>query len=217
MKNTSGFTMIELLMAIALMSILSSLALPMMVEFRNEARAAVVRENLLSMRGGIKAQIQQSMLRCNVSILDSWQTPGGTPFFEALGENMYHNDITYYSNDPQYKICDTNQVPENSRKGWSVQGNKASNLTVCWDEDTGFCGSIDNGPLGEHPTNPFVDQEGAKNTYEMLHITNDMIETLGDVCAVAVSFLVTSHWLYNIDTGEIFAGTDTPGVHECTF
>ncbi len=217
MKKQSGFTMIELLMAIALMSLMASLALPMMVDFRNEAKAAVLRENLKSLRMGIKSQIQQTMLRCGVDTLDSWQTPGGTPYYEALGQNLYYNDITHFSADPQYKICDTSEIPEDSRKGWSVSGSRASNLTVCWDDETGSCGVTDNGAVGEHPINPFVDLDGSKDSYEMLHITTDMIETLGSVCDVAVSFLTTSHWLYNIDTGEVFAGTDTPGVHECNF
>jgi len=217
MRKSSGFTMIELLMAIALMSLMASLALPTMVDFRNEGKASVVRENLKSLRMGIKSQIQQSILRCGVDTLDSWQTPGGTPFYEALGENMFYNDITYFNADPQYRICIPSQIPEDARKGWRVSGSRASNITVCWDVDTGSCGITDNGADGEHPVNPFVVRDGSKNSYEMLHITTDMIETLGSVCDVVLASPFTSHWLYNTDTGEIFAGTDTPGIHECEF
>jgi prepilin-type N-terminal cleavage/methylation domain-containing protein len=49
----SGFTLIEILMVITLVAVLSAVALPQFIDFRDDARSAVTRDRLNSFRSSI--------------------------------------------------------------------------------------------------------------------------------------------------------------------
>ncbi len=66
----AGFTMIELLMVIMIVSMLGATALPQFLDLRKEARIAAVQNYVSSVRAGIKNQKAQMILRCNAAIDD---------------------------------------------------------------------------------------------------------------------------------------------------
>lgn len=49
----SGFTLLEILMAVALVAIVSAVALPRFIDFRSDARGAVTTDRLNSLREGL--------------------------------------------------------------------------------------------------------------------------------------------------------------------
>jgi prepilin-type N-terminal cleavage/methylation domain-containing protein len=49
----SGFTLLEILMAVALVAIVSAVALPNFIDFRGDAKAAVTKDRMTSLRDGI--------------------------------------------------------------------------------------------------------------------------------------------------------------------
>lgn len=63
-----AFTMIELLMVIVLVGVLSSVALPQFLNFRNQGRKAAVQQALNTMRAGIANAKAQMRLRCNMPV-----------------------------------------------------------------------------------------------------------------------------------------------------
>lgn len=62
--NSKGFTLIEILMVLILISVLAAVAINAFVNFRKEAKDAALRSNLAALRAGITAQYAQMQLRC---------------------------------------------------------------------------------------------------------------------------------------------------------
>ncbi len=86
-------------MVIMIVAILGATALPQFLDFRQEARLSVVRQNLQAMRTGIKLQIQQAILKCNAS-------PGYIPELLVLS----YNDIAGEGSDPCFGIISGEDV-----------------------------------------------------------------------------------------------------------
>ncbi len=210
MNNNRGFTMIELLMAIVLVAILNAVALPAYLDFRKEAKIAALQQSLAMMRTSIKLQTQQAILRCGASYASNWRTEGGNTFFVALGPAAYLNDITIAEGFPLYKICTTAQITNPSeRKFWSISSSAYAHTYSITGEDLGADGEL--------PTNPFAPTPGIHT--EVIGFSSD-VQTHGGACGT-VAFVnglgQAVSWLYDNETGQIFAGTNTPGVNECSF
>lgn len=212
MRTISAFTIIELLMVMMLSSILGSLALSAFIDFRNDAKVASLRQSLSAIRKGIQNQIQQARLRCGVSNPDTHQTTPGSPFWIALYGHLFTNDITNYYNygaSTPYKVCSLSQITNPAdRKFWSIStSERARNIT--------------NGvpqPTREMPANPFV---SGNNIYDLAPTSSGFIQLYGGPCEVADyfrnSFGESIHWFYNSENGDVFPGTNTPGINECNF
>lgn len=200
--------MIELLMVIVIIAILGAAAVPQFIDFRNEARAAVVQQMLSAMRVGIKNQIQQARLKCG-STGDPNNNTGAT-FFYRLGAHIEYNNITAFENDPLLKICSSSEVPnESDQLFWTFS-----------DSQRPLRSSGGPGEPKEIFVNPFVTPNPLAFSYPVWEMDNADVVSPG-ICNLAStlqSFLgIKVHWFYNFETGEIFAGTNTPGIDECSF
>lgn len=214
-KSKKAFTMIELLMVIMIVSILGAVALPKFLDFRKEGKAAVVRQALATMRVGIKNQIQQARLKCgaegDLSLNDAAKYAGFS-FYHALNGAIYNNDITTEI-IPGSQICTTAQIPNaEDRRFWNTLPDSQRTHYV-------YNGDINYAPKPDIPKNAFVVAEDYYDSYPMVMTNNNSITLYGGPCGVIANNPggVGAEWYYNTDTGEIFAGTDTPGISECNF
>lgn len=78
-KKSSGFTMIELLMAIILLGILGAVGLPKILDLNREGKLASVGNNLSAMREGINIAKRSYLLRCGAK--------QGTVFYNGVLSN----------------------------------------------------------------------------------------------------------------------------------
>ncbi len=128
LNSKSGFTMIELLCVIIIVGALTASAMPNFLDFRKEARLAVVRMSLNTMRMGIKNAKQQILLRC------------GAPLDAYLSHNVINGNTlvtgTDWAGPPGSGTCPTT-IPVEERKLW-----------------TGFTGAPAVLPNPFHPTSP---------------------------------------------------------------
>jgi prepilin-type N-terminal cleavage/methylation domain-containing protein len=209
-----GFTMIELLMVIVIIAALSAAAVPQFVDFRNEARAAALQNNLVALRVGLKNQTQNALISCGIESPATWRSAGGHTFYENLISNAIFNDITYWQDFPVAKICTRDQVPDaNQRKFFDIG---SSGRAFEW-----FGGVV--GARYFLPENPFYHSgEGDLVPYYIGIVygtTTSEITTTGGRCPlvnqIKNDFAELYHWIYILDTGEIFPGSNTNGISEC--
>lgn len=209
--------MIELLMVIILVGVLSAIAIPLFLDFRKDAKASALRQNLAMIRTGIKNQILQARLKCGITNPDTWvNTDGYTTFYTALKENMNFNDITHFGTDGSYshfKICNAAQVPNPNDR---LFFNTAGSTLARWCED-GVCGSY-----SVYPSNPFTRENGwvSNPLGDSQTISYAGYPNGGGICGMATQYMNLNyfiHWVYINDTGEVFPGTNTAGVRECSF
>ena len=92
-SNRKGFTLIEILMAILLISILALIGITQFTNFSKDAKDNATKANLKILRNGIAAQNGMMRIRCNVV----------TNAYPPVGD-INANDITT-------SMCTTTQVP----------------------------------------------------------------------------------------------------------
>lgn len=109
--------MLELVCVMALVGILSVIAIPKFMDARDEGRAAAVQQNLATLRSGLKNQAHQANLRCGA---DPTRWTGGSDengnpftFYKAFGLVAYANDIT---SGTECIECSTEPDPEYAAK-----------------------------------------------------------------------------------------------------
>lgn len=106
-KQLSGFTMIELMIAILTIAVLSTIVTYQYIDMRNEARKSVLRENLNSMRLGIKNQRQQMILRCHKTN-ESWPS-----LASVSGNYLSFTDCAESIRIPDRQFIDETNLPVN--------------------------------------------------------------------------------------------------------
>jgi prepilin-type N-terminal cleavage/methylation domain-containing protein len=94
-QNRSGFTLIEVLMAVLLIAILATIAITQFTNFARDTRNATTKENLGILRNAIQKHFGTMRLRCNV-------LNGAYPNVTDLNSN----DIT------KSGMCTSTDVPE---------------------------------------------------------------------------------------------------------
>jgi type II secretory pathway pseudopilin PulG len=206
--------MIELLMVIILVGLLSALAVPAFLDFRKEGKAAAVRSKLAALRMAVKNQTQQAQLRCGVGNINSFVSNGGRGFYDSIWENMYWNSVTVCGGYPPAgcTICNPTQIPAGSERFIPPSGDVAHQEI----------GGVDYGPytpLGL-PANPFSGTINNVFYYPFNRYPSAQIQASGGRCAIADEIAnqgYAYHWIMDSTTGDIFAGTNTPGVNECNF
>lgn len=97
-SKRSGFTLIEVLMAVLLIAILATIAITQFTNFARDTRNATTKENLGILRNAIQKHFATMRLRCGI-------TNSAYPPLAAVNGN----DITTSAT-----VCTTTAVPENS-------------------------------------------------------------------------------------------------------
>lgn len=198
-------------MVILLVGVLAASAIPMFLDFRKQGKAAATRLILDAFRTGIKNQVHNARLRCGAN--PSAPAPFSDGFYNSLSYSLWYNDITSMGTDPTYGICTIAQIPNPSdRKFWDLP---ASQLAVT------YTNGANAGTSSIIPANPFMTSTTAPNIGARVNLQQGGIYGVyGGPCAAVDAILAAGtayHWVYNRDTGEVFPGTNTPGVNECSF
>jgi type II secretory pathway pseudopilin PulG len=200
--------MVELLMVIILVGVFSALAATQFLDFRKEGRIASIKQNLAMMRTAIKNQTQQAILRCGYTIANV----NSGDLFYRLGWNMIYNDNTYYAGNPTTRLCTAAQVTSaTDRKFFNIDPSERAQL---------YIGGVYFGLNLFVPKNPFsVTGPGVDTVNEIALFSGGYISSQGGSCNVANLYVgdILLQWLYNISTGEIWAGSNTAGINECNF
>lgn len=141
--------MIELMMVIVIIAILGAAAIPQFLDFRNEAKAAAVRQMLATMRVGIKNQMQQARLKCGSGGDPNYMSGPTTTYSNRLSNTVLYNDITTNSADPTFKVCNSAELPNPSdRYFWSrLSDSERANYTVGGTSFPGQAGNVFKNPF----------------------------------------------------------------------
>lgn len=221
-KSSSGFTMIELLIVTVLIAILGATAFPQFLDFRNEAKLAVLNSNLSAMRVGIQNQRQQAMLRCGASMASGeLKTRHGNSFLLFVGSLLRNqNDITFMrSGIPSLQICTTADVLNPAdRKFFDISSKDTAKEYILGVER----------PAGTAlPKNPFIVEASAGNRIYAATVNTNLSDinytSSGGRCGwvdLNAAAGLHSHWWFVSSTGDfedVFPGTNTDGIHECNF
>jgi type II secretory pathway pseudopilin PulG len=199
--------MIELLMVILLVAVLGSVALPQFLDFRREGKIAALRQELSTLRVGLKNQTQQVLLKCGKDL--TWiGSPSYVTLHYAILIGAETNDVT--RNDT---VCTAAQIPDPAaRKFWNLSESERAHI---------YTGGVDQGTLIYFvPANPFRDINYSPTGSIWVTVDNSTVISLGSHCAVTDSIIAGGsayHWISNRTTGEIWPGTNTPGINECNF
>lgn len=127
MRSQKGFTLIEILMVVMLVSILAAVSIPQFIDFRVDARNAATQSALGTLRTAITNQYAQASVRCGES---QW----------ATAAQLNANDITT-GGDP----CTTTEIatasdrafvagaalPENPWSGSTATPAQRNGVTAC--------------------------------------------------------------------------------------
>jgi prepilin-type N-terminal cleavage/methylation domain-containing protein len=216
-RLSKGFTLIELMMVIVITGTLVALAVPQFLDFRKEAKVGALKQNLAAMRSSFKTHTQQAMLRCGVIDPATFLVTGSQNFYWSLMRVLSrHNDITSGETDVTLalnKVCTTAQIPDPADRIWL-------NIALSETPRT-FSGGVDTGAVRYIPINPFVDYTFTGSIISAGATDHSVFVAQGGPCGLAdeqlADFGTISHWLFDAQTGEIWAGTHTPGINECNF
>jgi prepilin-type N-terminal cleavage/methylation domain-containing protein len=94
MKTQTGFTLIEILMVVMLVSILAAVSIPQFIDFRADAKNAAVSSALSTLRTALANQYAQTAVRCGATV---W----------PKAAQLVANDVTNGTGAP----CTAAQVP----------------------------------------------------------------------------------------------------------
>lgn len=83
-KRPSGFTLLEILMAVALVAIVSAVALPRFIDFRSDASAAVTTERMATLREALRKFT--SNMAAPPAALTSLVTQGTQPAYDPINK-----------------------------------------------------------------------------------------------------------------------------------
>lgn len=202
-KNKNAFTMIELLMVIILIGVLTAVAVPRFLDFRNEGRKSSLLVNLNAYRLGIRFAITQAKVRCssNNYPVSAYGIPSG-----MLNALYYTNDLTSFASDPANIICTQAQIPVYQDR--LILG-KTETVVI---QQGGVPIQTKQGLI-----NPFADYT-APNVSMIHNNLQTNIDAQGGRCAF-VNYVRTTggnlsaHWIFLTDTGDFFPGTNVLG--EC--
>lgn len=205
-------------MVVMIIAILGATALPQFLDFRKEAKSAVVREHLRTLRSGIKNQLLQIKLKCNNLGTSQTLSSYGVP--ANLQHQFYQNNITYFGTSSLWRICTEAEIPNPAdRLFWNLP---QSQYTYYYENSN--TEPLSPSPI---PQNPFAADIGktilGRTVYGQVSafhpISSSDLQAYGGACGFADSNapFYYVHWILNEETGEIFAGTNTEGINECAF
>jgi len=144
MKNSNGFTLIELMIVVAIIAILAAVAYPSYVENTRTTKRTTAQSDLLKLSNFLERRFTEnnSYLIQNgtndpVSATACATPAGCTP---ALDSSIAHDDYNYsFSATPTATAFVLQAVPQNAQASdkcgtmtYSQTGNKTATLTNCW-------------------------------------------------------------------------------------
>jgi len=109
LNRSSGFTLIEVLMAVLLVAVLATIAITQFTNFARDTKNAATKENLGILRNAIQRHFGMMRLRCQVSGTQ-------TNSYPTLA-SLQNNDITLGSSG-----CTTTDIPEVADRYFIVGG-----------------------------------------------------------------------------------------------
>ena len=202
--------MIELLMVIVIVGSLATSAIPQLLNFQTEAKVAALQQTLATMRVALKNQTLQAILRCRVTNPTTWQVSVNYFYFVMGIYSMPANDITTQSGNASLEICRTADIPNlGDRKFWSISANETARRYNALGVQTA---------TSLMPANPFaVWSSTYPQQITLVDATNSPLSPCARIAERIASVSTRYHWHLNYLTGVLSAGTDTPGVNECSF
>ncbi len=201
-------------MVIMIISILGATALPQFLDFRNEAKVAMLQQNLMNIRTAYKNQLQQAMLKCGAE-LPPWMNGLNATMnvYGLLHQAGQRNDMTY-NQSSSTRLCTTAQLPDpNDRKFFADMSDSAVARTYA-------SGTLVASIVERLPINPFIVPGSISSTRPSQGVADATVTLAGGKCAYVTASLgsgIQRHWWYILDSGEWFAGSNTAGINECNF
>ncbi len=189
-----------------LVSILSAIAIPAFLDLRRDAKVAALRSNLNAIRGGIRNQTQQALLKCGARMtVDGLITASG--LINRMFTAILYNNITLSN-----LMCSPAQVPNIAdRRFFDLIGTKDARYFISGVEQTDFW---------DIPENPFTTRTNFASSLAGFSYPKSSVDSYGGTCGL-ISFLqsldLEIHWLFIWDVNEMYPGTNTAGVNECNF
>ncbi|MEZ4815475.1 MAG: type II secretion system protein [Bdellovibrionota bacterium] len=185
----SGFTMIELLMVIALVAIIGAVALPSFLDFRDEGRVASVQEFLRNMRTAIKLREKEAILRCGKDANFHFST------FKIA------TNLVLHSGDADFSDCLRSSAPNGQSLTFLTDSKPLPNNPFANASQYG-------GVLGVNITPPYNQcasvTTSATNAYHGSINLNDIWPSWSDTSSE------TPSWIYNTADGNIWANSRQP-------
>mgnify|MGYP003385846460 CR=1 FL=1 len=144
MKNRNGFTLVELMIVVAIIAILASVAYPSYVENARTNKRTTAQSDLLKLSNFLERRFTennsyliQNTTNDPISAAACATTAGCTP---ALDPSITHDDYNYsFSAAPTAAAFVLQAVPQNAQAldkcgtmTYSQTGNKTASLTSCW-------------------------------------------------------------------------------------
>ncbi len=220
-KSTQAFTMIELLTVMLLVSILSAIAIPSFLDFKRDGKIASLRQNLNAIRVGVKNQMQQILLRCQVSTIGgTYTTRTGHSAHQAMMTILlFANDITYVPfGNIAYRLCISSEVPEpQERKFFDISSSQVAKR---------YQSGVEVSSTSFLPENPLSINNSDLNIFYGMSVA--AIDFYGGKCNVVDFYKALGlhyHWFYVYDFQpgvgwsyqDFIPGSNTPGINECNF
>jgi prepilin-type N-terminal cleavage/methylation domain-containing protein len=128
MRSQNGFTLIEILMVVMLVSILAAVSIPQFIDFRVDAKDAAAQSALGSLRTALTNQYAQIAVRCGAAAWPTAVQLNANDVTSGAGAPCTTTQITVVANRA---FMGTSQLPDNPWSGSAVTAANKRNVATC--------------------------------------------------------------------------------------